>query len=122
MFAASRAPMSSSREQPNFFFDQKATQPVCVQTVRRLGISEIQEGQQRHRDSGTRWRGAVGHEIEDFELSPPDACQHIAHAVVVAKLGVFVSDAGIAGLLGPETRFVHPGGIWARRAFRRRLS
>ena len=49
--------------------------------------------------------------VEHFKLASSDAGEHVAHAVVVAKFGVFVGDAGIAGLLRPEARLIHPSGV-----------
>ena len=48
-------------------------------------------------------------QVEHFELPATDACEHGAHAVVVAEFRVFVGEAGIAGLLGPEACLIHPG-------------
>ena len=46
--------------------------------------------------------------VEHLQLPSPDAGQHVAHAVVVAHLGVVVGPAGIARLGGPEPRLLHP--------------
>ena len=92
------------------FFDEEATQPVCVEAVGGLG---------HERDAGDAGKGIAIAEgdspaladtqIEDFELAAPDAGEDVAHTVVVPEFGVFVGEAGVAGLLRPEARLVHPG-------------
>ena len=50
-------------------------------------------------------------QIEDFELTPSDAREDVAHAVVVAEFRMLIRESGIACLLGPEACFFDPGSI-----------
>src|ERR1039457_3870616 len=83
-----------------------------MEAVRGLGrerdAGEVGEGIAVAKSDGAALLNA---EVEDFELAAADAGEHVAHAVVVAELGVFVSEAGIAGLLRPESRLFDPGGV-----------
>src|ERR1017187_298550 len=94
------------------FFDEEATEPVGVHAVRGLW---------HERDAGevskcipiAEGDGAPlpDTEVQNFELATADTSQHVAHAVVVTEFGVFVSKAGITGLLGPEAGLFDPGGV-----------
>ena len=47
-------------------------------------------------------------QIENFELPSSNASQYIAQPVVVAYLGMFVGETGIARLGGPEACLCNP--------------
>ena len=120
--AASREPDELiARAAELFLIDQEATQPIRVQAVGGLG-HERDAGKVGESIAIAEGDGAalLDAEIEDFKLAAADPREHVAHAVVVAELGVFVGNAGIAGLLGPEARLFDPGVRCGRRAFRRR--
>src|ERR1019366_7623890 len=88
---------------------KKTTQPICMQAVGRLRHErdprKVGEGIAIAERDGP---ALLDTKVEDFKLPPSDPCQHIAHAVVVAKLGVLVPEGGVAGLLGPVTRLRDP--------------
>src|SRR5260370_23757749 len=85
--------------------EEKATQPIDVQSVGRLGheryTGKIREGvviAERDRPS------LLDTLAEYFQLASPNARQNIAQAIVIADVRVLVPKAGIPCLLLPDSR------------------
>src|SRR5229473_3935342 len=88
--------------------NQKAGEPVGMLSPRRLWhrLDAGQAGQclTVSREHGSTLLYALG---EHPQLPTSDRCQHVAEAIVVAELGVFVGNSRVARLSRPEARFVH---------------
>jgi hypothetical protein len=89
--------------------DQEATQPIGVEAVGGLrhhgDPGEIGEGAPVSERDGATLTDAL---LQPPQLPPPYAGEDVAHAVVVAELGVLVGEPRIARLLRPETRLLGP--------------
>src|SRR6266849_4105198 len=88
--------------------NQKTGEPVGMLSPRRLRhrLDAGQVGQclAVSREHGSTLLYPLG---KHPQLPTSDRCQYVAEAIIVAKLGVFVGDPGVARLSRPEAGFVH---------------
>ena len=89
--------------------DEKATQPVCLQTPLRLrhrcNARKTLECSLILERNGAALRNAT---VQNLQLTPRNARQNIAESIVIAQFGVQVPRGWIARLLRPEACLLNP--------------
>src|SRR5256885_8350209 len=84
-----------SRTAESFFVNQKAAQPVGVKPVGRLRHKQNAGKVSKRVPVAEGDSAALFHaQIEDLQLTSPNAREHVTHAVVVANFRVLICDAG----------------------------